>query len=789
MAEDPKKLEEAKKLLQQINAIRGKMSKEPILDITSAEELPGLLAKARNELDDFEGSASNLYTQLRGITSEMKGQETSIQKARKGYRSITDIASKLASEEKEISKLGIKDLKTLQQKAKENKQAIADGAKELMLHNQAYLQIQKELDTFKELGASAEDLLIHREELLSASEKLTDEEKAILMSHFDQNSVLDDILEKTRERVDLEERAEKAAKGFTVMEKVVKSIPGLKGLAGPFENASTAAKDAYRSSQSGLKSFAAGGKALIKAFGPITMAISAFKFLKDIAFSIDNKQTGIAKSMALSSSEAEYQYKQFKGIKNSSDSTFITTKRLIGAQKELSDVLGTTRGFTAQQLEDQVEMTRTMGLQADTAGRLQALSMSSSQSADDALSSILDQTVALQMQTGIQLDNRKVIEEVAKTDGQLAANYKNNPGLIAKAVTQVRKLGLSLSKAKDMSSKLLDFESSISAEMEAELLTGKNLNLDRARALALQGDSAGAAAEMLKQVGSLEEFQNMNVIQQQALAAAVGMTSDELANSLTEQSNLNKLGGQTRKELEERVKKLREAGKIEEANALMSAAGNKEAAEEALRRQSIQDKFQDSMDRLKETFAEIFHENLNISEIANKIVGFFQNLSKNLGMIKGIAIALGTLFGAMAISSVITAVASMTMASAITLGLGAIAIAGGLAYMSSKMDETTDAQTEKVKSAQKTKTGNDTVIPAGYGNNVITGPKGSIALNNKDSIIAGTDLFGGKTNSRSTEKLMNKIDRLISIVEKGGNVYIDGNKVGEALVLSSKLSS
>ena len=43
--------------------------------------------------------------------------------------------------------------------------------------------------------------------------------------------------------------------------------------------------------------------------------------------------------------------------------------------------------------------------------------------------------------------------------------------------------------------------------MEAELLIGKELNLERARALALTGDHQGELAEeLVDQVGSLAEF-------------------------------------------------------------------------------------------------------------------------------------------------------------------------------------------------------------------------------------------------------------------------------------------
>ena len=47
--------------------------------------------------------------------------------------------------------------------------------------------------------------------------------------------------------------------------------------------------------------------------------------------------------------------------------------------------------------------------------------------------------------------------------------------------------------------------------------------------------------ELTKQVGSLEDFQNMNVLQQQALADAVGLSVGEVTNMLENQSKLNDL--------------------------------------------------------------------------------------------------------------------------------------------------------------------------------------------------------------------------------------------------------
>ena len=83
----------------------------------------------------------------------------------------------------------------------------------------------------------------------------------------------------------------------------------------------------------------------------------------------------------------------------------------------------------------------------------------------------------------------------------------------------------------------------------------------------------------------------------------------------------------------------------------------------------------------------------------------------------------------------------------------------------------------------------DGVIGPG-GETIVSGPKGSIQLNKQDSMIVGTNLGGGDNGGGSSSNaLISRIDKLISIVERGGNVYLDGSKVGEALVLSSNLSS
>ena len=146
---------------------------------------------------------------------------------------------------------------------------------------------------------------------------------------------------------------------------------------------------------------------------------------------------------------------------------------------------------------------------------------------------------AIQNQTGVQLSFNKILEESNKVSGQLRANLLRTPDGLVKAVATAKTLGVEISEIAGIAGQLLDFEQSITKELEAELLIGKDLNLEQARLLALQGKSDEAVSSLVSQVGTLEDFQKLNVIQQNALASAVGMTSDQLATTVEKQAAIN----------------------------------------------------------------------------------------------------------------------------------------------------------------------------------------------------------------------------------------------------------
>ena len=123
----------------------------------------------------------------------------------------------------------------------------------------------------------------------------------------------------------------------------------------------------------------------------------------------------------------------------------------------------------------------------------------------------------------------QVMKDIASNTEFFAEFARDGGQNLIQAGVAAAKLGLSMDQVKSTTESLLSFEESIEKQMEASLLLGRQINLDRARQLALTGDQAGMMEEVLRQVGGEAEFNRLNVIQRRALAKSVGVNVEQLS--------------------------------------------------------------------------------------------------------------------------------------------------------------------------------------------------------------------------------------------------------------------
>ena len=488
------------------------------------------------------------------------------------------------------------------------------------------------------------------------------------------------------------------------------------------------------------------GKSITKGLtDPLTVAI----FLLNQALKA-NKQT-VELGKVLGANSDQYRENLVKASRATTNIN-VTTASLTDAFHELVQATGLAYEYNLDQLETQIKLTKQVGLQADEAAQVQRLGVLTGKSSEETYKSFVKGLVATRNQLRVGINFKAALAESLKVSGQLAANLGYNPERIAKAVVQAKSFGMTLEQVAKSGEALLNWESSIESELKAELITGKQINLERARAAALVGDQAALAEELASNIGTSADFTKMNVIQQKSLAEAVGMTSDELAETLRRR--------------EEAI-----------ASGKSLAQINEEEAQKALERQSIQDKFNNAMLRLQDIVGNL------VAGPLGQLIDAFATVASSATVIK---LAMGALLGmsitrlvtglaAMVIPLVTGAAASATMMSALTLGVGLVAILGSIAAISSAMDSAKEEMS--VKPNPQFATGG--IVTSRIDNATVgeAGPEAIIPLNSPKA--AG--MLGGDLSPlvAAINRVENAVNALASKPAPAVALNVSGQKLGE----------
>jgi hypothetical protein len=193
----------------------------------------------------------------------------------------------------------------------------------------------------------------------------------------------------------------------------------------------------------------------------------------------------------------------------------------------------------------------------------------------------------------------------------------------------VKATGLEMKQLDNIANSLLDYESSIASEFEAQLMTGKNINLAKARELFLNNQLAEAAQEITKQVGTSEEFLQLNRFGAEALAKSFGMSRDELGNMLKQQELFAKVGATDLKTYQQRLVTLNAT--VQGQKELVSLIGEQEYSN--FMNQTATEKIANFMDKIRQSFADLLN-NSSFKGFINKILDFLASPEQIDSMIK-----------------------------------------------------------------------------------------------------------------------------------------------------------
>jgi hypothetical protein len=836
------------------------------------QALDAALEGVTQRIKESKSSASDLLSTLQSIVKEINPKAVNYTKDfESGFKKIINEAKKLQYEEEGINKLSLKELEALDKKIK-------------MGYSDASISAQRLL---AEKGIS-ENIRIGSKEF----NKLNEQEQIAIRFLKDQESIIGTINDKIKVRIALEKKSEEigglASAGLSGIESALNKLgfnnlsralgfdeanDKMKELADDIaknaqkeidlENEIASVKRKRPKTEEGKAEKAARLKALkeehallsaqnkefegikgkmaVLSVGAKSMGASLMKALKDptalitffgneliSALTKADKETGeLAKAFGTSYANAASLRNELNSMANLSGDVNINTGALQKSLISLNKEFGTSTMMSGELLKDFTRLTTVAGYSEEAAAGLSRITVATGTDLSKNTEAILGEAAALNAVNGLALNEKQIVEEVAKASAATTLSLGMQPKELAKAVVESKALGASLQEVEQISQQLLQFESSIGNELEAELLTGRDLNLETARRAALNGDIATVAKEIKNQVGSAADFTKMNVIQQEALAKAVGMNREQLAKSLIEQEALQKIGAKDAEAAKKKYDRLVSIYGVEEASRRL---GDAKYAQQ-LQSQSVQERFNATIEKLREIFVSIAEPILQIispimdlattilplvnvalspitaafkfigesiqffiggikqaygylMEFVSPIKEFFKN-SEGLGKVwngiskvfKVISPILKFMVGYMSTAFLLSKAklgielltknvqmqqltlsarnalldkrglftkigeASMSAIKAVTSGLGTLL--GPLAIPMALA-----AAASVAALGYKFMTGDD-AISEGYGKRTLLAGKDAIALNDNDTVVAGTDLLGKKKNKQT----------------------------------------
>ena len=495
----------------------------------------------------------------------------------------------------------------------------------------------------------------------------------------------------------------------------------------------------------------------------IAALISAVKLFTDL----DEAAKGFRETTGLTNSQMKGMNREVTNIVGKYTKFGATAKDVYETQaalvEQFSDIVdyseGAVAGLTAMKFN--------LGVSAKTAAEVQSIFESVGGLSQDTAVSV--QMQVANMAKMAKVAPRKILEDIAESAEEASTFFHGDINALAKAAIEARRLGSNIKEVAKVAETLLDFESGIEKELKAATFVQGQFNLSTARGLAAQGKTVEANQEILRQLERSGKFKDKDYWTQKALADAAGKTVEQINKEIALRDKMASLTKEQQDAANVAMEKGLDLSNVSEDQLNLEVQKFAAQEEQAAQLEQLSNAFTSiaatiatSITPLLEGLVPIMKLVLwpvqMLSNVLGGIVKIIESIFNpaitlrdvfaEMGPItSGIAVAL-TIAGAAVLGSMVpglikagiaaaanlpilisSAVAAITSASALTLGIGAIAIVGGIT-----------AAVMAMKSAQPAA---DLMSPADGKTQISTKEGGLFQLSPNDDVIAAPNLLGG----------------------------------------------
>ena len=763
LAQQLKEIERLSKLLgANINTINLK----PIE--ADAGTIEALFERLNDQFKQSNSEVEYLISGFQSLVGEIKKSNIGVNETTKTFRSLSSISQDLASHQAGFNVLSAKELATLKDKARIETSRLT-RLQEVLKEEERELNILSQRDPLdKKIQKSLDENLASQ--------------NAISNLYSNNNVILTELNKKLTDSADEAKILEKRLGIVGGVLKGISKIPILGDLVDT-ERALKAMKEAgggVAGLKAGIKNM--GSQFMESVTNPANIALFVITQIGEALKGADKGAGDLAKGFNMTYNEAMGVREELTQMGNLSGDVALNTRALQESMMAVGQALGSNAMLNEKDLKTFTKLREQAGFTNDELLGIQKTTLATGGNLEKNAKNILYSAKLTGLNNKVLLNEKDIMRDVAKASDAIKLSLGGSGKKLGEAAAQAKSLGMSLSQVDKIAGSLLDFESSITNELSAELITGKQLNLEQARLYALNNDTAGVAREIAKNFGSAAEFSKMNRISQESIAKAVGMSREELATTLTDQAALKGLSGDKLKDAQAALDYARAQGMTEEQIA-------QQGVDNLMKQQSVQDRLNQSVEKLKEIFVSIAEPILKILSplmdllnvvlpglnfafqvILTPITLLSEGIGAIVGLLNGGEVSLKSM-GKLALGLVGTfgiyraIMLGITAQKAFQGSLDARAIIVGKSKVAQAVAETVAAAIRNpflalaglavagVVGAAIYSSMKDGVIDPSKGP-VVSGGFGSVQLSDKDTavfngkqIVAGTNLGGGKSNS------------------------------------------
>lgn len=325
-------------------------------------------------------------------------------------------------------------------------------------------------------------------------------------------------------------------------------------LKGSFSNAAqvftTKFSAATASGMGGMKAFASAGGASMKSLagaliGPqaIIAAIVAAALAGVIAFyKIEKAAKAFRNETGLLNSQTQQTEQNINRVYQSTVGLGASMEDVAQAAADFTNEFGGIEQPMESTMQSMVVLSKNFGVSTKDAAAVNKAFQNMSGLSESAAQSQVMFTAELAKATGVA--PTQVMADIAESANDAGGFFRGNTKEMIKTAAYARAMGSSLKEVAAISRGLLDYQSSVTNEMEASAILGTNLNFSQSRYLAAQGDILGAQKSMVEQLRNTVDLENASIYEREALEKATGMQFDQIQNMARIQERFGDLDGE-----------------------------------------------------------------------------------------------------------------------------------------------------------------------------------------------------------------------------------------------------